>query len=115
MVYAYSALFLCMSTETITDMANVSMGNRHHAPHHSLKKLAYTQAPEERAPEPNNNEQWTQAPTELQVHALAQVDVYLDDFISTYQGGPTEQQQMLRHLFRSIDTVFRLNATTDGL
>ena len=31
-------------------------------------------------------------PPELWVHTLAQVDVYLDDFISTCQGGPTERR-----------------------
>ena len=56
-----------------------------------------------------------QFPTKMWGHALAQVDVYLDNFISTCQGGPTEQQQMLRHLFRSMDTVFRPNTDTNGL
>ena len=57
----------------------------------------------------------TPPPPELRVHALAQVDVYLDDFISTCQGGSTEQRQMLRHLFWRIDTVFRPNLGTYSL
>ena len=48
--------FLCISTETITDMANVAMGDRHHTPSHPLKNLSDTQAPEEREPEPHDDE-----------------------------------------------------------
>ena len=51
----------------------------------------------------------------MRMHDLAQVEVYLDDFISIYQGGPTERRQMLRHLFRSINTVFWKNVATDVL
>ena len=84
-----------MSTEMIADMVNEVMGDHHHVPPHSLETLAATQAPDERGPKPHADRQWTQSPTELRGHALAQVDVYLDNFISTGQGGPTEQQQML--------------------
>ena len=63
--------------------------------------LADTQSPEERGGKPHDDRQWTQYPTELRGHDLAQVDVYLDYFISTCQGGPTKRRQMLHHLFRS--------------
>ena len=96
----------------IGDMANVSMGDRHHAPPHPLKKLADTQAPEEREPEPNDDEQWKKAPTKLRVHTLDQLDVYLDNFISTCQGGPTQRHQMLHRLFWSINAVVRPNVAT---
>ena len=46
---------------------------------------------------------------------MAHVDVYLDDFISICQGGSTEIFQILRHILRSTDTVFRLNIETYGL
>ena len=47
MGYMDSAPFLCMSTATIEDMANVPMGNCHHAPPHPLKKAVDTQYPKE--------------------------------------------------------------------
>ena len=50
MGYVYSTPFFCMSTETISDMANTSMGDCHRALPHPLKKLEDTPSPEERAP-----------------------------------------------------------------
>ena len=40
---------------------------------------------------------------------MDQVDIYLDNFISTCQGDPLERTQLLRHLFCSFDTVFHPN------
>ena len=45
--------------------------------------------------------------------ATANIDVYLDDFISVVQGGPKERRQLLRHQFQKIDRVFRPNKATD--
>ena len=67
-----------MSTETIADMANKAMGNRHPTPPNPLEALAATQAPDEWGPDPHDNQQWTQSPTKLQGYALTQVDVYLE-------------------------------------
>ena len=91
MGYVDTAPFFCMSMESRADMANEAMGDLHHALPQPLNMSDDTQSPEERATEPHDDRQWTQSPTELRGHALAQVDVYLDDFISTCQGGPTEQ------------------------
>ena len=110
-----SAPFFCMPKETILDMANKNMVDRHHALPHPLETLAATPAPDEWALETSDDEQWMQSPTNLRGHALAQVDVYLDDFISTFQGGPTKRQQMLCHLFRSIDTFFQMNTASGSL
>ena len=52
-----SAPFLCMSTETIEDMANEAMGDRHHAPPHPHKTFAAAQAPDERGTEPHDDRQ----------------------------------------------------------
>ena len=38
--------------------------------------------------------------------SLAQIKVYLDNFIRVVQGGPTERNQMTRHLFCSIYKSF---------
>ena len=59
MGYVYSAPFFCMSTDKIVGMANVYMGNRHHAPPHPIDKLVDTQSPKEWVPNPNDDEQWT--------------------------------------------------------
>ena len=57
MGYVDSSPFLCMSTETIEDMANEAMGDRHHAPPHPLKTFAATQAPDEWGTEPHDGRQ----------------------------------------------------------
>ena len=44
--------------------------------------------------------------------ATANVDVYLDDFISIVQGGPKERRQLLWQLFHNIDRVFFPNEET---
>ena len=115
MGYMDSTPLFCMSTEMITYMENLATGDRHHAPYYPLKKLADTQAPEEREPEPNDDEQWKNSPTKLRVHTLDQLDVYLDNFISTCQGGPKEGRQMPRHLFWRNKTVFQTNTAIDVL
>ena len=51
-------------------------------------------------------------PPKHQVHILAQVDIYLDNFMLTFQGVPKERNQMLLHLFQSINAVFRPNEVT---
>ena len=54
-------------------------------------------------------------PLKQQVHPLAQVDTYMDGFISTCKGGRKERIQIIRHLFRIINTVFRTNKASYGL
>ena len=109
MGYVSSAPFFRMSTETNGDMANASIGNCHCALPHPLDILSDTPALEDQSPGKEYNDKWTHTPPKLRVHALSQIDVYLDGFIYKYQGGPTERRQMLRHLFWSIVTVFRPN------
>ena len=46
---------------------------------------------------------------------MDQVDVYLSNFVLTYQGVPKERHQMLRHLLRSTNTVLGPNEATDSL
>ena len=85
MGYVDSAPFFCISTEMIEDVANEAIRDHHYAPPHPLDILITTQAPDEQGPEPHDNRQWTQSPIDLWGHALAQVDVYLDNSISTCQ------------------------------
>ena len=52
---------------------------------------------------------WESLPVEQRSAATANVNVYLDELISVFQGGPKERCQMLQHLFHQIDRVFRPN------
>ena len=52
-------------------------------------------------------------PAEQGFAATANVNVYLDDFISVVQGGAREGCQILRHLFRQIYWVFLYNEEAD--
>ena len=113
--YVDIAPFFCLATETITDMANAATADRHRALPHPLEELADSPALNDRPPTMTDDKQWTLTSPEQRGHALAQVDVYLDNFISTCQCGPVERRQMIHHLFRSIDKVFRTNVYTDGL
>ena len=42
---------------------------------------------------------WEHLPAEQRYAARANIDVYLDDFISVVQGGPRERCQIIWHLF----------------
>ena len=105
MEYVDSAPFLCMPKETITDIVNASMGDLHRYLPHSLEVLADATAIAEQEPKRDDNRQWTRTSPKLLVHAVAQVDVYLDGFISTCQGGPTEICQMSSVRSRSLRRI----------
>ena len=65
------------------------------------------------APETQTNASWEHLPPNQRAAAEANVDVYLDNFISVVQGGPRYRRQMLRHVFHQIDRVFRPNEEAD--
>ena len=50
-------------------------------------------------PEAQADTIWEHLPAEQRYAARANIDVYLDDFISVVQGGPRERCQILWHLF----------------
>ena len=104
-----------MSTENITDMAKESMDDHHMESTHSLEGLVDAPSLTNRAPKQDNDKQCNKTPPEKQSHYLAQVDVYMEYFISICQDVPKEMSQMLRHLFRSIVTFFCTNKAIDGL
>ena len=91
------------------------MEERHRALPQPLKEWDDSPDPDDRPPTTADYEQWKLTSPEKQEHVLSQVDVFLDKFISTCQGGPTERRQMLHHLFRSIGKFFRPNIETDSL
>ena len=61
------------------------------------------------APTNSADTDWAQLSTAQQAVSLANIDVYLGNFISSIQGWPTECSQSLRHLFHMMEHVFRLN------
>ena len=65
------------------------------------------------APKTQADASWENIPSDQRAAKKANVDVYLDDFISVVRGGPSERRQMLRHIFHQIDTVFRPNEEAD--
>ena len=91
MGYVDNTPFFCLSMETIKDMANAAMDECHMDLTHPLEVLANSPALEDRPPMTDDKKQWTQTSPDQRGHTLDQVDAYLDGFISTRQGGPTER------------------------
>ena len=65
------------------------------------------------APEAQDDASWEHLQAEQLSAATANVDVYLDDFISVVHEGPRERRQFLCHLFHQIDRVFLPNDESD--
>ena len=62
MGYIDSYPFFCMSTETIVDMVNASIGEHHCALPHPVDMLADKPAPKERSPKQDKYGQWMKTP-----------------------------------------------------
>ena len=56
---------------------------------------------------------WEDLPAEQRSTAKANVDVYLENFISVVQVGPRERRQIPRHLFHQIDQGFHPKEEAD--
>ena len=110
MGYINSAPYFCMVTETVDDLANADISQREQAGKNPLDLAAESRAAHDAgAPEVQGDPSWEHLPSEQRATANANVDVYLDDFISVVQRGPKERRQMLRHLFHQINRVLRPN------
>ena len=113
MGYVESAAFFCATTETIQDITLDTLSMRHTMPPHHLENLADTKPPqnseEEATATLESDSNWKAPSPHARATALGHVEVYLDDFIGITQGGPTERRKMTRHLFRTIDEIFRPN------
>ena len=70
-------------------MENASMDERHRSLPLPREVMADSPALEVQPPTTVNGKQLTQTSPKQWGHALSQVGVYLDRFISTCQGGPT--------------------------
>ena len=58
------------------------------------------------APEAPEDASGEHLQAEQRATAKANVNFYMDDFISVIQGGLRERRQMLRRLFHQIEQVF---------
>ena len=96
--------------ETVADLANEAISQREKAGEHPLELVAEARAANNTGNlEAQAEASWEHLVAEQRSARKANVDVYLDDFISVVQGGPRERRQMLRHLFHQIEQVFRPN------
>ena len=104
-----------MATETVTNLSNETIALREKADMHPLELADKARAADDAgAPTAKADASWESLPVEHRSAATANVDVYLDDFISVFQGGIRERiYQMLRHLFHQIECVFRPNKEAD--
>ena len=111
MGYVEYSAFFCATTKTVKDRTLDTLSMRHTAPPHHLKDLADTKPPqtseEEATATRDANSNWEALSPHTRATALSHVEVYLHDFIGITQGGPTERRQMMRHLFRAINELFR--------
>ena len=98
MEYVESAAFFCATTDTAKDHIIDSLSTRHNAPLHHLRDLADTNLPKKSVQDPDAKREtknnWEALSPHARATALSHVEVYLDDFISIVQKGPTERRQM---------------------
>ena len=103
-----------MATETVTNPANETISLREQADEHPLDLAAESRAADETdAPSAKADASWASLPVEQHSAATANVNVYLDNFISVVQGGSRESCQMLWHILHQIYRVFRRNEEKD--
>ena len=96
-----------MTTETFTDIFSKKITQREHADKHPLDLTAKSRATDDAGnPTTKSDANWASLPAEQRSAATANINVYMNKFISVFQGGPRERCQMLRHLFHQIDWVF---------
>ena len=96
MGYVESVAFFCATTKTVKDRALDTLSKRHTAPPYHLKHLAGTKPPETTAQEVAvilaAEKNWEALSPQAQSTDLANVKVYLNDFIGITQGGATERR-----------------------
>ena len=90
---------------------------RQNAPMHYPKDLADTKPaktlPENAEATLEADRNWEALSPHAQATDPAHVEVYLNDFIGIFQGGPTKRRQMTQHLFHAIDDIFQPNKKDD--
>ena len=83
MEYVDNAPYFCMATETVEDLTNKAIYQREQAHEHLLEMAGKARAADESGTtEAQANAIWEHLPEEQRFSARANVDVYLDNFIS---------------------------------
>ena len=83
MGYIDSAPYICMATETEADLVNNAIYQRWQTGTHPLDMAAESRTSGEAGtPDAQEDSSWEHLPVEQRAAAKANVDVYLDDFIS---------------------------------
>jgi hypothetical protein len=104
MGYIESAPFSCSATETAADLINNSWGVATLVPPHPLE--AFTTAPV-------GSHNPGRLPGSHTRDALAYIDVFIHDFLALRQGTPRDLTQACRHIFHTLDLLFRPNDPSD--
>jgi hypothetical protein len=104
MGFVESAPYFCASTETAADLINSSWAFANLAPAHPLEHFTKP-APSHPVPE--------HPPPVPARDALAYIDVFVDDFLALWQGIPAQLCQARRHVFHTLDLLFRPNDSED--
>jgi hypothetical protein len=104
MGFVESAPYFCSATETAADLINHSWGLASLAPEHPLERFTLPPGPAAVLPAPRP------APSR---NALAYIDVFVDDFLALRQGSPADLLAARRHVFHTLDLLFRPNDPAD--
>jgi hypothetical protein len=110
MGWTESAPYFCAATETIVDLVNDSFqSGRVHPPHRLEPLLDFSTDPRPSSPHRGPS------PLHHQVYdtPVAHADVYIDDIIGIWQPASMSKQQFTRHIFHTIDKVFRPSEPSD--
>ena len=93
MRYIDRAPYFCMVTDTVADLANKAISRRYQEGEHPLELAAEAiESEDSGAPELQADAIWEHPPVEERATAKSNFNVYLNDFISVFQGGPRERR-----------------------
>ena len=86
--YVESTPYLCMSTNTVAGFANKAISRRDNSGKHNLEESVDARAADVAdAPEAQSDASWEKLLAKQRSFTTANVDIYLDVFISVIQGG----------------------------
>ena len=92
MGYVANAPYFCMAMDMVSDLANEYISQGEQAREHLLEMTGnFIAADDSGTPEAQADTIWEHLPAEQRYAARANVDVYLEDFVSVFQGGPRER------------------------
>jgi hypothetical protein len=113
MGWTESPPYFTAATETVADLANQRLLNRWQPPPHRLEQLADTPTTSA-LPSSNQHNSATAAPLPDDIPVrrhrskpLANVDVFVDDFIGVCQGPIPRRRTVRRIMLHTLDDIFR--------